>query len=95
MRYVDVNLDPIADVDLTKGFIIPVRVVKIDAPPIDNKKKFAWADDDYENAMMYVVFEEAIPEPPSLEDRMDNLEAFLRKIFPDKFKLPNFKEVGK
>lgn len=42
--------------DLTKGIVRPEQRIKSDAKPIDNKKKFAWDDDDYENIMRYHVW---------------------------------------
>jgi uncharacterized UPF0160 family protein len=42
------------DCDLTLGLLSPYLVVKADATPIDNVTKFAWSDDDYEEAQMYI-----------------------------------------
>ena len=45
---------PITEYDLTKGVLIPTTVIREDAEPIDNITKFAWADEDYEDAQMYI-----------------------------------------
>lgn len=42
------------DCDLTLGVLSPYLAVKADAAPIDNVTKFAWSDDDYEEAQMYI-----------------------------------------
>lgn len=40
--------------DLTTGFLREEVVIRADADPIDNIKKFAWADEDYETIQRYV-----------------------------------------
>lgn len=37
-----------------KGILLPAKAIKEDAAPIDNVTKWAWAEDDYEDVMMYV-----------------------------------------
>ena len=54
MRVVDQHLKTITEYDLSKGTLVPVRAIKEDATPIDNVTKWAWAEDDYEDVMMYV-----------------------------------------
>lgn len=54
MRVVDQLLTTITEYDLDKGTLITTRAVKEDADPINNVTKWAWADDDYEDVMMYV-----------------------------------------
>ena len=44
----------ITEYDLTKGQLVPTKRVREDAEPIDNIKKFAWSDEDYEDAQMYI-----------------------------------------
>lgn len=72
MRYVNEDMQTISsvDADLTKGKLVDVVVVKESATPIDDINKFAWDDDDYETAKMYV------PNPPdlyipSVQDRIE------------------------
>ena len=51
------------DYDLTKGRLIPRRIVRKDAKPIDDKTKFAWNKDDFEEVQVYVPNrEKSIPE---------------------------------
>ncbi len=54
MRVIDRKGKTITEYDLTKGRLITRKVVRADAEPIDNKKKFAWTKDDYEEVQMYV-----------------------------------------
>lgn len=54
MRVVTQDLQTIADYDLRKGRLVQAKAVREDAAPIDNVTKWAWADDDYEDVMMYV-----------------------------------------
>lgn len=54
MRVVNSNLETLQEYDLGKGFLIPATAIKENATPIDNVTKFAWHDDDYEDAMMYI-----------------------------------------
>ena len=44
----------ITEYDLDEGRLIPIKKVREDAEPIDNIKKFAWAEGDYEDAQMYI-----------------------------------------
>jgi hypothetical protein len=52
MRYFNEKVELISakSIDLEKGFLVPFQVIKEDATPIDNATKFAWTDDDYEEA---------------------------------------------
>lgn len=54
MRIVNQKGETITEYDLTKGRLITRKVVRADAPPIDNEEKFAWTDDDLEEVQMYV-----------------------------------------
>lgn len=54
MRTVNQDLQTITEYDLGKGVLLPARAVKEDAAPIDNVTKWAWAENDYEDVMMYV-----------------------------------------
>ena len=55
MRYVNEKNEPIqeSDIDLSKGFLSPAKVIREDANPIDNITKFAWDDTDYEDVQVY------------------------------------------
>lgn len=55
MRTVNQRGETITDYDLSKGVLTPAKVIREDAAPIDNVIKWAWADDDYEDVMMYVA----------------------------------------
>jgi hypothetical protein len=44
----------ITDYDLTKGRLITRKRIRADAEPIDNKTKFSWTKDDYEEVQMYI-----------------------------------------
>ena len=54
MRTVNQRGETITDYDLSKGVLTPAKVIREDAAPINNVTKWAWADDDYEDVMMYV-----------------------------------------
>ena len=54
MRVINQNKETITEYDLTAGKLVPVTVIREGAAPIDNAKKFAWADEDYEDVLMYV-----------------------------------------
>ena len=54
MRTVNQHLQTITEYDLGKGIRLPAKAIKEDAAPIDNVTKWAWAEDDYEDVMMYV-----------------------------------------
>ena len=54
VRVVDQHLKTITEYELSKGTLVPTRAVRENATPIDNVFKWAWADDDYEEVLMYV-----------------------------------------
>lgn len=54
MRTVNQRGETITDYDLSKGVLTPAKVIREDAATIDNVTKWAWAEDDYEDVMMYV-----------------------------------------
>lgn len=74
MRVVNENMETITEYDLTKGYLIPALVIKEDATPIDNETKFAWADEDYEDAQMYIVGERPGVGTVSIDERMSVVE---------------------
>lgn len=53
-RVINENHETITEYDLTKGQLYPAITIREDAKPIDNKKKFVWDDEDYEEVQMYV-----------------------------------------
>ena len=58
MRTVNQHLQTITEYDLGKGILLPAKAIKEDAAPIDNVTKWAWAENDYEDVMMYVETQE-------------------------------------
>lgn len=60
--------------DLTAGYLAEETVIRADATPIDNKTKFAWADEDYETIQRYV----ALPEQQRVAERVAQLKGLLR-----------------
>ena len=54
MRVINQKRETITEYDLSTGRLVPVTVIRADATPVDNVTKFAWADEDYEQAQMYV-----------------------------------------
>lgn len=62
-----------SDCDLTIGELRQEVIIKPDAEPIDNVTKYAWANDDYEEIMRYVV----IPTSARLEQRISALKSQL------------------
>lgn len=75
MRIVNQALKTITEYDLSKGYLVPVTAIKEDATPIDNVTKFAWADEDYEEAQMYVLNQETVVAPTQL-DRIEAQVAY-------------------
>lgn len=54
MRVINQKGETITEYDLTKGRLIPRKVVRADVPPIDNEEKFVWTDADFEEVQMYI-----------------------------------------
>ena len=81
MRYFNENAEPISaeSLDLEKGYLVPFTTIKEDAVPIDNVTKVAWADDDYEEAQMYVLNQET-DKAPTQEERIVELETMLNAL---------------
>lgn len=46
------------DIDLTTGFVMQETIIRPDACPIDDLTKFAYADEDYETILRYIVIPE-------------------------------------
>lgn len=54
MRVINQKGKTITEYDLTAGQLVTAKTIREDAVPVDNVKKFAWADEDYEDVLMYV-----------------------------------------
>ena len=78
MRTVNRDLQPITEYDLEKGSLLPAKAIREDAAPIDNVTKWAWAEDDYEDVMMYVETPEDAGEYISQETK--ELEAIKAEL---------------
>ena len=74
MRVVDSNGNTLTEYNLTAGHLVSTTVVRENAAPIDDITKFAWADEDYEQAQMY------IPDPvKTAAEKIDKLKRKLRE----------------
>ena len=58
MRVVNRKGETLTEYDLTLGYLSKTKVIRKDAKPIDNKTKFAWAKEDYEDVQMYMPYPE-------------------------------------
>lgn len=54
VRVVNQRLETITEYDLTLGSLVAAKAIREDAIPIDNVTKFAWADEDFEDVLMYI-----------------------------------------
>lgn len=73
MRVVDENANTITSYDLSLGNLVETSVIKVDAEPIDNITKFAWADEDYEDVLMYIPNHVEPDTGPSPQDDTDSM----------------------
>ena len=62
-----------SDCDLAIGELRSEVIIRPDAEPIDNETKYAWADEDYEEILRYVV----IPTATRIEQRISALKSQL------------------
>ena len=71
MKYIDLKHNTIdeSQIDLSKGSLSPIMIIKKDAEPIDNVVKFAYTTDDYEEVYMYIPNKEVEP------SQLDRIEA--------------------
>lgn len=69
----DLSGNVLESYDLSKGRLSNRTVIRADAVPIDNVTKFAWDDEDYEEAQVYIPYEEPVATPSQL----DRIEAQL------------------
>ena len=74
MRVVNENFETITEYDLSKGQLVNTLAIKENVLPIDNVNKFAYCDEDYEEAKMFIPFTEDT-EIPSHEQRLQALES--------------------
>lgn len=74
MKVIDINGNIITDYDLSTGRLIPSHIIREDAQPIDNIKKFAWDMEDFEEVQMYIPNREK-----SAEEQIDELKHELSK----------------
>lgn len=58
MRVVNRNFETITQYDLSKGELLEVTTLKEDMIPVDNVAKFAPANEDWEQALMYCPYSE-------------------------------------
>ena len=81
MRILDENRQEITEYNLTRGCLTPSTIIRPEATPIDNISKFAWADEDYEDVMIYTPYDwaregrEDSAQTPSVEETMLELMA--------------------
>lgn len=69
MRLVNEQFETIDrnSIDLSKGTLVPVKTIKENATPIDNVEKFAWYDEDWEDAEMFIPLETVQPQATQLD----------------------------
>lgn len=56
MRVINKQRQTITEYDLTVGYLYPTKAIREDAKPIDNKTKFVWEIEDYEEVQMYIPY---------------------------------------
>lgn len=73
MRTINEKYETISesDIDLSVGHIEYCLTIREDAAPVDNVKKFAWDDDDYEKVMLYRV--DSVETEPTIQDEIDSV----------------------
>ena len=54
MKVLNQKGETITEYDLSKGRLVTRKVVRADAPPVDNAQKFAWTEADLEEVQVYV-----------------------------------------
>lgn len=72
MRIVNENHETIENPDLSVGHLVNITIIREDVIPIDNITKFAWADEDYEEVLMYIPNREK-----TVEEQIAELKAKL------------------
>ena len=71
----DQNGNILESYDLSRGYLQPRTIIRPDAAPIDNVKKFAWVNSDYQEILVYIPFEYPVDEPSQL-DRIEAQVAY-------------------
>lgn len=79
MRVVNERFETITEYDLSKGELLEVTTLREDMIPVDNVTKFAPADEDWEQALMYVPYPESDVSGTKAtpEERIEELEEAL------------------
>lgn len=54
MRIVDEHGREIHDPDLNNGHLVEYQLLRDGIEPVDDEKKFAYAEDDWENVLLYI-----------------------------------------
>lgn len=69
MRYIDENGKTVQkeQLDLTKGYLANIQVIKEDVEPIDNVNKFFYTADDYEEVQKYFLHKVQSNTPSQLD----------------------------
>lgn len=81
MRVLDETRREIAEYDLTRGCLTPATIIRPEAVPVDNVNKFVYLDEDYEDVMIYTLYDwaregrEDPAQTPSAEDTILELAA--------------------
>ena len=75
MRVVNTKFETITEYDLSKGELLEVTTLRENMVPVDNITKYAPADEDWEQALMYVPYPEHDEEPTQL-DRIEAQVAY-------------------
>lgn len=70
MRVINGSGAEIESYDLNAGYLVDSVAIRKDAAPIDNIKKFGYAESDYEKVKMFI--------PIPVEDKIDALKGKLR-----------------
>ena len=73
MRVVNIDRNDITEYDLSKGHLVDCRIIKHDATAPDFKVKFAYTDDDYEDAQMFIPSIEVPDDQVTIDDVTDAL----------------------
>lgn len=71
----DQNGNQLESYDLSRGYLQPRTIIRPDAAPIDNVKKFAWAEGDYQEIQVYIPYKAQNTEPTQL-DRIEAQVAY-------------------
>ena len=74
MMVYDQDGNQLESYDLAKGYLQPKTIIRPDAAPIDNVKKFAWEDGDYQEIQVYIPYSTS-PTPTKL-DRIEAQVAY-------------------